>query len=170
VRHDPINAEALRIHGFATEADMLPALADYASRYELRYPDGAVLPIEDWPASRARRGDNVQDFDVELIRRDTGDRKLVRYSVVPILDASGAVSLLVYHMLDRTSRSAPPVPCTSRRAGCAASSGTPRRGVAIADGEGRIQECNPAFLPHRRLRPGPAVVAHGPRDRPSGRS
>ena len=47
------NAEALRIHGFATEAEMLHALTDYASRFELRYPDGAPMPMEEWPASRA---------------------------------------------------------------------------------------------------------------------
>ena len=51
------NAEALRIHGFATEAQMLHALTDYASRFELRYPGGAPMPMEDWPASRAVRGD-----------------------------------------------------------------------------------------------------------------
>jgi len=140
-----LNAEALRIHGFATEADMLPAFADYASRYELRYPDGAVLPIEDWPASRARRGDYVQDFDVELIRRDTGDRKLVRYSVVPILDASGGVSLLVYHMLDRTEqeRAARALRVVEGRFRSVVRHAA--LGVAIADGEGRFQECNPAY-------------------------
>src|SRR5436190_24082280 len=51
------NAEALRIHGFATEAEMLHALTDYASRFELRYPDGAPMPMQEWPASRAVRGD-----------------------------------------------------------------------------------------------------------------
>jgi PAS domain S-box-containing protein len=98
------NAEALRIHGFATEAQMLHALTDYASLFELRYPDSAPMPMEDWPASRAVRGEYVRDFDVELIRRDTGDTKLVRYTVVPIADAGGAVSLIVYHMLDRTEQ------------------------------------------------------------------
>ena len=139
------NAEALRIHGFATEAEMLPALADYASRFELRHPDGDPMPIEDWPASRAARGEYVQDFDVELIRRDTRDRKLVRYSVVPIVDASGAVSLLVYHMLDRTEqeRAARALRIVEGRFRSVVRHAA--LGVAITDGEGRFQECNPAF-------------------------
>jgi PAS domain S-box-containing protein len=140
-----LNAEALRIHGFAVEREMLRALADYASRFELRHPDGAVMPVEDWPASRAARGEYVKDFDVELIRRDTGDRKLVRYSVVPILDASGAVSLLVYHMLDRTEqeRAARALRIVEGRFRSVVRHAA--LGVAIADGEGRFQECNPAY-------------------------
>ncbi|MFI5078323.1 MAG: PAS domain S-box protein, partial [Vicinamibacteria bacterium] len=139
------NTEALRIHGFATEAEMLPALADYASRFELRHPDGDLMPIEDWPASRAARGEYVQDLDVELIRRDTGERKLVRYSVVPIHDASGAVSLLVYHMLDRTEqeRAARALRVVEGRFRSVVRHAA--LGVAIADDEGRFQECNPAF-------------------------
>ena len=139
------NAEALRIHGFATEAEMLRALADYASRFELRHPDGDPMPIEDWPASRAARGEYVQDFDVELIRRDTGDRKLVRYSVVPIVDAAGAVSLIVYHMLDRTEqeRAARALRIVEGRFRSVVRHAA--LGVAITDGEGRFQECNPAF-------------------------
>ena len=140
-----LNAEALRIHGFASEAEMLRAFADYVSRFELRHPDGAPMPIEDWPASRAARGEYVQDFDVELIRRDTGERKLVRYSVVPILDAAGAVSLLVYHTLDRTEqeRAARALRVVEGRFRSVVRHAA--LGVAITDGEGRIQECNPAF-------------------------
>jgi PAS domain S-box-containing protein len=140
-----LNAEALRIHGFAAEGEMLRALADYASRFELRHPDGAPMPIEDWPASRAARGEYVQDLDVELIRRDTGERKLVRYSVVPIHDASGAVSLLVYHTLDRTEqeRAARALRVVEGRFRSVVRHAA--LGVAIADGEGRFQECNPAF-------------------------
>jgi PAS domain S-box-containing protein len=140
-----LNKEALRIHGFATEAEMPRGLADYATRFELRHPDGAVMPLEDWPASRAGRGEYVQDLDVELIRLDTGERKLVRYSVVPIVDASGAVSLLVYHMLDRTEqeRAARTLRIVMGRFRSVVRHAA--LGVAIADGEGRFQECNPAF-------------------------
>jgi len=139
------NAEALRIHGFATEAQMLHALTDYASRFELRYPGGAPMPMEDWPASRAVRGEYVRDFDVELIRRDTGGCTMVRYSVVPIIDTGGAVSLLVYHMLDRTEqeRAARALRVVEGRFRSVVRHAA--LGVAIADGEGRFQECNPAY-------------------------
>ena len=139
------NTEALRIHGFATEAEMLHALADYASRFELRHPDGDLMPIEDLAGEPGRPGEYVQDLDVELIRRDTSDRKLVRYSVVPIVDASGAVSLLVYHMLDRTEqeRAARALRVVEGRLRSVVRHAA--LGVAISDGEGRIQECNPAF-------------------------
>jgi len=139
------NAEALRIHGFATEAQMLHALTDYASLFELRYPGGAPMPMEDWPASRAVRGEYVRDFDVELIRRDTGGCTMVRYSVVPIIDTGGAVSLLVYHMLDRTEqeRAARALRVVEGRFRSVVRHAA--LGVAIADGEGRFQECNPAY-------------------------
>jgi PAS domain S-box-containing protein len=140
-----LNAEALRIHGFAAEAEMLRGLTDYASPFELCHPGGAPMPFEDWPASRAARGEYVQDFDGELVRHDTGERKLVRYSVVPILDAAGAVSLIVYHMLDRTEqeRAARALRIVEGRLSSVVRHAA--LGVAIADGEGRFQECNPAF-------------------------
>jgi PAS domain S-box-containing protein len=63
---------------------------------------------------------------------------MVAYSVVPIIDTGGAVSLLVYHMLDRTEQGARrprparrrgPFPSVVRHAAL---------GVAIADGEGTL--------------------------------
>src|SRR4029079_2780973 len=115
------------------------------SLLELRYPGGALMPMEDWPASRAVRGEYVRDFDVELIRRDTGGCTMVRYSVVPIIDAGGAVSLLVYHMLDRTEqeRAARALRVVEGRFRSVVRHAA--LGVGIADGAGRFQGCNPAY-------------------------
>ena len=69
----------------------------------------------------------------------------MRYSVVPILDTAGAVSLIVYHMLDRTEqdRAARALRIVEGRFRSVVRHAA--LGVAIADAEGRFQECNPAY-------------------------
>lgn len=139
------NAEALRIHGFTTEAQMLRALPQYPELFELRHPDGRPMPFGEWPASRALRGEYVRAYDVDLIRRDSGRRRRVRYSVAPIQDPAGEVTQLVFHMVDRTEED------LAARALRVAESRFQRifehaaTGIAITDWEGRFVECNAAF-------------------------
>ncbi len=97
-----LNAEGLRIHGFASEAEMFDHLDRYVAYFELCYPDGSAMPLEDWPLARAMRGEYVRDFDVLLIRRVSGERRFIKYGVVPIRDRTERVILHVVNMVDLT--------------------------------------------------------------------
>lgn len=98
-----LNTEGLRIHGFASEAEMFADLGRYMEEFELRYPDGRLMPPEEWPAMRAMRLEYVQDYEVTLIRRGATP-KYITYSVVPIYDDDAQVVLHVYNMVDLTER------------------------------------------------------------------
>jgi len=99
-----LNSAGLRMHGFASEAEMFAQLDRYVEIFELRYPDGRLMPLEDWPASRAMRGDYVRDYEVILVRRDSGQQRFVTYSAMPIFDSQGQVVLHVFNMVDLTER------------------------------------------------------------------
>ena len=99
-----MNAEGLRIHGFSSEAEMFAELGRYAEEFELRYPDGRPMPLEDWPTSRAMRGEYVHGYDVILIRRESREQKYISYSAVPIHDSRGRVILRVFNMADLTGQ------------------------------------------------------------------
>lgn len=47
---------------------------------ELRTLDGRLLPIEEWPASRILRGENVEDMDVVVRHRQTGGTWVGRFN------------------------------------------------------------------------------------------
>lgn len=97
-----LNKEALEIHGFKTEEEMFSRLSKYVEEFELQYPDGRVMPFEEWPSSRALRGDYVKNYEVKLIKHQTGVIKYVNYSAVPIYDTNGNLVLLVFNMTDTT--------------------------------------------------------------------
>ncbi len=96
-----MNAAGLAIHGFGSEAEMFSMLGHYVQEFELRYPDGRVMPFEEWPSPRALRGEKVKGYDVRLCRRSTGSERYVRYSVIPVL-ARGKAELYVVTMADLT--------------------------------------------------------------------
>jgi PAS domain S-box-containing protein len=99
-----VNAEGLRIHGFGSEAEIFARLDHYADEFELHYPDGRTMPLEEWPTSRAMRGQYVRDYEAILSRRGRHEPRIVSYSVAPIYDSQGTVALHVFNMLDLTDR------------------------------------------------------------------
>ncbi|MDQ3034512.1 MAG: PAS domain S-box protein [Myxococcota bacterium] len=103
-----MNAAALRTHGFDSVDEMLVHLAEYQSEFEVCDRDGTPLPVEEWPLSRAIRGEYVSDFEVRL-RRAGGHDRLVSYIVLPLREAPSAEwsdgrALLVFVIHDITER------------------------------------------------------------------
>ena len=96
-----MNQAGLALHGFPSEAEMFARLQDYARDFELRYPDGRVMPLDEWPMSRAMRGDYVRAFELRLRPRHGGEERVVSYDVVPVRDGQPA-ALLVYLIQDLT--------------------------------------------------------------------
>lgn len=99
-----LNDEAMRIHGFASTSELPGSLEQYVESFCLSYPDGRPMPLSDWPASRALRGEFVENYEVLLTRRDTQVTRLISYSVVPVYDQHGQLSLLIYNMMDFTEK------------------------------------------------------------------
>jgi PAS domain S-box-containing protein len=101
-----LNPAALDIHGFRKESEMLQSFIKYVQDFELQYPDGKFMPVNDWPSSRAVRGEYVQNFEVKLIRKKSGTFRFVNYSVTPVFDRYGEVTYFVFNMVDITERKA----------------------------------------------------------------
>ncbi|HEX8312232.1 MAG TPA: PAS domain-containing protein, partial [Chthoniobacteraceae bacterium] len=82
------------MHGFTPEAEL--SIADASAQlFEVSTLDGRVLPVEEWPISRAARGEVVREEEFTISRVDTGSRWIGRYSAKPIPDGNGETLLIV---------------------------------------------------------------------------
>ena len=77
------NAEALRIWGFDDPGHVPPTFQDFAPSFELRDPEGAAVPVERWPATRALAGERLDDLEFQLVRGD-GTIRWVRCAGGPV--------------------------------------------------------------------------------------
>ena len=70
------NAEAVRIMGF-TDAGQLPgSWPELASRFQVRDPDGELVPVEGWPAVRALAGERVEELQLQFVGGDGVARRV----------------------------------------------------------------------------------------------
>ena len=77
------NAEAVRIWGFDDPGQVPPSFQDFAPGFVLRDADGAAVPVEHWPASRALAGEGLDGLEFQLVRRD-GSIRWVRCAGGPV--------------------------------------------------------------------------------------
>lgn len=77
---------------------------EYMERIEMRELSGRLLPPEHWPVSRALRGEGMRDLEYKVHRFDTGKNYIALYSATPVLNAHGAVDLVVVTVRDITAR------------------------------------------------------------------
>jgi PAS domain S-box-containing protein len=99
-----MNKVGLRLHGFASVKEMLTGLEHYRQEFELRYPNGPVMPEQEWPLARANRGDYVSDYEVVLRRLRTGEERIIAYTAVPVRGGGGGEQINVFLMQDVTER------------------------------------------------------------------
>ncbi|HEV3498608.1 MAG TPA: PAS domain-containing protein, partial [Actinomycetes bacterium] len=77
------NAEAVRIWGFDDPGQIPPRFQDFAPGFGLRDPEGAAVPVGQWPATRALAGERLDDLEFQLVRRD-GAIRWVRCAGGPV--------------------------------------------------------------------------------------
>jgi PAS domain S-box-containing protein len=97
-----MNAAALAMHEFGSAGEMFRRLDDYASEFELRYPDGRAMPPDEWPLARALRGEFVREYEACVRNTRTGRERIWSYSVVPLRDSDGEIVLIVINIHDQT--------------------------------------------------------------------
>src|SRR5664279_6016326 len=75
------NAVALAMFGYASMKECRRKLADFADTFEFRdLDDNSVLPVGDWPMSRAMRGEVQRDREVRVRRLDQDWEKILSCS------------------------------------------------------------------------------------------
>jgi len=99
-----LNKAGLELHGFRSEGEMFERLGQYIRQFELRYLDGRIMPLEEWPATRALRGEYVRNYDLRLRNLRSGSERIVSYSVAPVRNNQGETVLIVYVMQDLTEQ------------------------------------------------------------------
>jgi PAS domain S-box-containing protein len=97
-----MNQEALNMHGFEGEAPTYSPLSEYQDIFELTNSGGEVVPLEQWPLSRALRGEKFTDYELSVRRKDTGKAFVGSYSGRPVPNSSGEIILSVITMRDVT--------------------------------------------------------------------
>jgi PAS domain S-box-containing protein len=99
-----MNPAALAIHEFGSVGDVLKRLGDYPNLFELRDTRGQVLPLDQWPISRALRGERFNGYEVQVHRRDTGKTWIGSYGGTAVRDGDGNVRLAVLTLRDITEQ------------------------------------------------------------------
>jgi len=72
--------------------------------FEVRTFDGRLIPDDDRPARRALRGETISGLELEIHRKDTGGRRIVRHSATPVCDEAGKISHAVVVLHDITEQ------------------------------------------------------------------
>jgi PAS domain S-box-containing protein len=90
-------------HGFADKSECSTVLADYAEILDMVIRDGDHAPLEDWPLSRALRGEVGTNVEYRLRRKDTGAKWIGSYSFAPVRSEDGAIAGAVMTARDVTA-------------------------------------------------------------------
>lgn len=96
-----INGQGREIIGLPTAAEGPFSLEDYASRISLCYLDGRPMPLDQWPISRAIRGEAVSGQEVILVQPN-GKRLHLLSSTGMVRDEQGRVRLAMSIFRDIT--------------------------------------------------------------------
>jgi two-component system NtrC family sensor kinase len=99
-----MNPAALRIHGFERPEQARRHLLQYPDVFELRYLDGRLMAVDEWPAARVLRGERFTAYEARVRRVDTGQAWIGSYSGTPVLDREGHPILGVLTLHDVTAR------------------------------------------------------------------
>ncbi len=86
------NRASLEMHGFASMAECMGQLAGFSKLVEVNTLAGAPLPFDQWPMSRALRGEVVRNCELRIRRTDTGMERILSYSGSTVRDGAGKQS------------------------------------------------------------------------------
>jgi len=86
------NRASLEMHGFASLAECLGRLADFTRLVEIKTLAGVALSFDQWPMSRALRGELVHNCELRIRRTDTGVERILSYGGTIVRDSAGKQS------------------------------------------------------------------------------
>jgi signal transduction histidine kinase/ActR/RegA family two-component response regulator len=73
-------------------AECLGRLADLTQLVEIKTLAGATLPFDQWPMSRALRGERMHNCELRIRRTDTGMERILNYCGKSVRDSAGKQS------------------------------------------------------------------------------
>jgi len=99
-----MNPAALAINKFASIEQVRQPLHVLAEAFELSELDGRPVPFDQWPLTRALRGERFADLELRVRRRDPGGSWVCSHSGTPVYNKAGDIILAVVTLRDITER------------------------------------------------------------------
>jgi PAS domain S-box-containing protein len=99
-----VNEAEARMNEFPSAEAMQQKLAFYRKLYELRYPDGTLLPFDEWPINRVLKGESIKNLELLARRLDTGREWVLSICAEPVRDEQGKQILAVLGTRDITEQ------------------------------------------------------------------
>ncbi|MFY7856691.1 MAG: PAS domain S-box protein [Rubrivivax sp.] len=82
----------VEFHRFRALEECVRVLSEFPELLEIEFTDGTPAPLDQWPISRALRGETASSVEYRLKRRDTGESWVASYSFAPIRDRDGTIT------------------------------------------------------------------------------
>lgn len=99
-----INAAGRRMHGIPQHGDVRQPRSESIESQEVRDLEGNPLPYDQWPSTRALRGETFSGAELTMRRLDNGAEWTASYSGAPVYDAHGRQIYAVVTFRDVTAR------------------------------------------------------------------
>ena len=97
-----VNEAEARMTGYSSADAMKASQKNFREMFEIEYPAGGLVPLEDWPLARVLRGEILNDWQLRARRRDNGREWFLRFSGQPVRDENGRLVLGVLVTRDIT--------------------------------------------------------------------
>ncbi len=97
-----MNPAAMRIHGFTSIEQIRRPLREFADTFEVSYPDGRPIAVEDWPLARALRGEQFAGYEIHVRRVGTGRTYIGNFNGTPVRNADGDIVMAIITFRDVT--------------------------------------------------------------------
>ena len=99
-----MNKAALDLLEYENVEQVRRQLSEYQDTFEMFDLEGRPVPFEQWPLSRALRGERFADWAARVRRKDTGKLWIISYSGTQVCNKSGDIILSVVTVRDITER------------------------------------------------------------------
>lgn len=86
-----LNDAFARFHRFPDKASCRRSLSEYPELFELFLPDGTQASFQQWPVTRALRGETSTNQEFTLRRKDTGETWIGSYNLAPVRAEDGSI-------------------------------------------------------------------------------
>lgn len=97
------NPAAVKMHGFDEAEDWRSGLPDFKKIFELRTPDGRLVPHEEWPLARILRGESLQGLELQIAKTGEDWSRTFTYGG-SLIDREGGAGLAYLSISDVTER------------------------------------------------------------------
>ena len=98
------NRAALHLHGYCSSEQDRRRFTELIDTFELSTPDGAPVPVEQWPLARVLRGEKVHDLALRVRRIGHDWQRTFSYGGTLVHDANGQPLMAIVTIGDITER------------------------------------------------------------------